>query len=442
VDNISDKPRRVVITGLGVVSPVGVGVETFWQALMEGKQGVGAISLFDASEFPCGIGGQLVDFSARNHVPKDYRKSVKVMARDIEAAVVAADLAFKDAGLTTRASGPGATMTVPAKRLGCNIGAGLICTDLDELGMAVNTALTDGKFDIRKWGGAGMQNLNPLWLLKYLPNMLSCHVTIIHGCEGPSNCITCSGASGLQSIGESRSWVSRGSANAVVAGGAETSLNPMGLLRQGLLGRLCTGRNDSPATACRPFDSGHAGTVIGEGGALAILEESGHAAHRSARTYAELVGFGAACDPEGIDVMRPTVGGMDLAVRNALRNAGIGPDDVGAIVAQGTGVPGDDVRETAAWRTVLGDRVEKIPAVALTGAIGSLLAGTGGVNLAAAAMILHKGIVPGTVNFEKPAAGCEGLCLSDRPRETKATYAVTAAFGIGGQSAAVVLKKL
>jgi 3-oxoacyl-[acyl-carrier-protein] synthase II len=359
------------------------------------------------------------------------------MARDIEIAVAAADLAFKDAGLTTRAT-DSAAMTVPAKRLGCNIGAGLICTDLDELGQAVNTALTDGAFDIRKWGSTGMQNLNPLWLLKYLPNMLSCHVTIIHGCEGPSNCITCGDASGPQSIGESRSWIARGAADVVIAGGAESKLNPMGLVRQGLLGRLCTG-DGSPA-ACRPFDVGHAGTVIGEGGALAILEDADHAARRGGRVYAEVVGFGGACDPDGIDVRKPTVGGMDLAVRNALRNAGITPADVGVIVAHGTGVPGDDALEAAAWRAALGEQADNIPAVAVTGATGSLFAGAGATSVTLAALALHKGVVPPTANFTKPAAGCEGLNLSANPREIKATYALTAAFGTGGQSAAVVLK--
>jgi len=431
-------PRRVAITGLGVVSPAGVGIEPLWQALLEGRQAVGAVSLFDVGEFPCRIAGQINDFSARNFVPKDYRKSVKVMARDIEIAVAGADLAFKDAALTTRAAG-GAPMTVPAKRLGCNVGAGLICTDLDELGMAVNTSLTEGKFDIKKWGSTGMTNLNPLWLLKYLPNMLSCHVTIIHGCEGPSNCITCGDASGPLSIGESRSWIARGAADAVVAGGAESKLNPMGLLRQGLLKRLCTTRNDAPGTACRPFDADHEGTIIGEGGALLILEDVDHAAKRGARVYAEVAGFGASCDPEGINVTRPTVGGLELAITNALRDAGIKPEQVGMIVAHGTGVPEEDKLETAAWRAALGAVADKVPAFTATGATGSLFAGAGATNVALAAMALHKGIVPPTVNFTKPADGCN-LNFATQARQVKMEYVVAAAFGIGGQSAAVVLK--
>ncbi|MBL7132637.1 MAG: beta-ketoacyl-[acyl-carrier-protein] synthase family protein, partial [Phycisphaerae bacterium] len=181
--------RRVVITGLGAACAAGVGIEQFWQSLLDGKQCIRRIDLFDPSKFPSQIGGQMTGFSARKFVPKDYRKAVKVMARDIEIAVAAADLAVRDSGLVTR--GMEGAMTVDPKRLGCNVGSGLICTDLNELGSAVNTAAVDGKFDFKVWGSSGMENLTPLWLLKYLPNMLSCHVTIIHGAEGPSNAITC-----------------------------------------------------------------------------------------------------------------------------------------------------------------------------------------------------------------------------------------------------------
>jgi len=431
--------RRVAITGLGVVSPAGIGVGPFWESLLAARRCVKTISLFDASKFPSSIAGQLDDFSARNFVPKDYRKSVKVMARDIEIAVAAADLAFRDAGMVTRSTNPNA-MTYPAKRMGCNVGAGLICTDLDELGMAVNTAVTDGRFDMRAWGTRGMTNLNPLWLLKYLPNMLSCHVTIIHGTEGPSNCITCGDASGLLAAGESARLIARGGADAAVAGGAESKLNPMGLLRQRLLNRLCTSRNDRPGEACRPFDAGHDGTVVGEGGGLIILEDLELAKARGARIYAEFVGFGAACDPDGIDVLKPTTGNLDLAVRAAMQDAGIAPEDVGIIVTQGTGVPGEDRCEARAWQEALGEAASKVPAVTTTGAIGQLFAGSGGVALVTAAKALHDEQVPPTVNFAAPADGC-GLKPPRDITAIDAKYAVCGAFSVGGQSAACVLKR-
>jgi 3-oxoacyl-[acyl-carrier-protein] synthase II len=423
---------------MGVVTPAGIGIDEFWQAMLAGRQAVRTVSLFDATGFPCCIGGELEGFSAGKYVPKSYRKSVKVMARDIEIAVASADLAFRDSKLTTRGIEPGKE-DIDSKRLGCNIGAGLICADLNELGAAVTTAVTDGKFDLKKWGSSGMENLTPLWLLKYLPNMLACHVTIIHGCEGPSNNITCGDASGHLGIGESARWISRGEADVVIAGGAEGKLNPMGLLRQHLLGRVVTGGNNRPEQACRPFDAQHSGTVVAEGGGLVVLEELDRARARGAKIYAEVVGSGSACDPAGIDVTTPMVGGLDLAIRKAMDNAGVGPEDVDLIVAHGTGVPGEDRLEAQAWHDALGGAAEGIPAFVITGSIGSLFAGAGGVEVAAAAMAISTQAVPPAVNFAA-ADGCS-LNLKPQARTGRVGCAVTAAFTTGGQSAAVVLRR-
>ncbi len=430
--------RRVAITGLGVVSPTGIGIKPLWESLLNGKSGIRPISLFDAGKFPCHIGGELADFSARNFVPKDYRKAVKVMARDIEIAVAAANLAFGDSGIVTRSAGDD-KMTIEPSRLGCNIGAGLICSDLDELGSAINTSVADGKFDIRAWGSQGMNNLTPLWLLKYLPNMLSCHVTIIHGAEGPSNTITCGDASGHLTVGEAARLIERGSVDAVIAGGAESKLNLMGALRQTLLNRLCPD-GASPQQACRPFDVTADGTVIGEGGGLLILEELTHAQARGARIYAEVVGFGGACDPAGFDVTRPTVGGLAQAVAKALADAGIAAKDVGLILAHGTAVANEDALESAAWEQAMGESARTIPATAVTGAIGSLFAGAGGVELAVAAMALHTQTVPPTVNFSTAAEFCH-LNLSAQPRGAEIEHVVSGAFGTGGQSGACILRR-
>ncbi len=433
-------PKRVAITGLGVVTPAGIGIEAFWQALLGGARAIRQISGFDAGSFPCRIAGELEDFSARKFVPKDYRKSVKVMARDIESAVAAADLAVRDSGIVTRGIDPENT-TIDSRRLGCNIGAGLVCADLTELGTAVNTAVVDGKFDLKQWGRVGMDNLTPLWLLKYLPNMLSCHVTIIHGAGGPSNTITCGDSSAHLAVGEASRAVAHGRAEAVIAGGAESKLNPMGLLRQSLLGRLCKSGNGPPAEACRPFDAAHSGTVIGEGGGLVILEEMDRASARGARIYAELVGFGAACDPGGLEVTKPTACGLDLAVRKAIADAGISPEQIDLIVAHGTAVPEEDQLECQAWQDAIGQAAYRMPAVAITGAIGSLFAGAGGVELATTAMALHTQKVPPTANFTACDAGCN-LQFSPEAREKEMTYAVTGAFSVGGQSAACVLKRI
>jgi 3-oxoacyl-[acyl-carrier-protein] synthase II len=431
--------RRVAITGLGVVTAAGIGMDALWQGLRDGRRFVEPITLFDAGGFPCPLGGQIEGFSARAFVPKTYRKAVKVMARDIEIAVAAADLAFRDSGLVTiglDADHP----TIDGKRLGCNIGAGLICTDLDELGVALTTALEDGRFSLRAWGDGGMDNLTPLWLLKYLPNMLSCHVTIIHGCRGPSNTITCGDASGHLAVGEAARQIAQGRADAVIAGGAETKLNPMGLMRQTLLKRISTDWDGPPGEACRPFDRRHCGVVVGEGGGLLVLEDEARAAERGATIYAEIAGFASACDPAGIDVTRANAGSLDLAVGKALADAGVTPDEVDLIVTHGTGAPAEDACEAAAWRAALGDRAGEIPAVAVTGAVGSLFAGAGGVELGVAAMALHTQTIPPTVNHDAPAAGCEMSFLRES-RPARLRTAVTGAFSVGGQSGACVLRR-
>ncbi len=430
--------RRVAITGVGVMSAAGMGIDHLWQTLIDATACTQRIDLFDPANFPCQVGGQLKEFSARQFVPKSYRKAVKVMARDIEIAVAAADLAFADANILTRASGE--DMTIAPDRLGCNIGAGLIACDLDELGIAAAQSLTDGKFDIKAWGRDGINSLTPLWLLKYLPNMLSCHITIIHGTEGPSNAITCEAASGLMSVAEGARWIIRDSADAVVAGGAESKLNPMGVLRPSLLGRLCTTCNDTPQTACRPFDKDACGTVVGEGGALIILEEMSHAIDRGASVHAEVVGFASACDPAGINVDEPNAGSLDVAVKAALAHAGICPGQVGLIFTNGTGVPGEDACESDAWKSVFGDKLADIPAVSITGALGSLFAGTSAVSLAVAIKALQTQTVPPTVNHKTPADGCD-LNLLSQPVQADIEYAVVGSFTVGGQSAACVLKR-
>src|SRR5688572_3814138 len=279
--------RRVVITGIGVISPIGVGSKSFWDNLLAGRVGVRRIASFDPSGFASQIGGEVPAFKIGDYVPKSYRKATKVMARDIELAVVAADDAFKDAGIQSKAYTD--QPTFKPHRFGCNIGAGLISVDLNELTTALSSARSaenPNKLDLQRWGREGMSQLTPLWLLKYLPNMLACHVTIIHELKGPSNTITCADASSHLAIGEAFRTIQRGNADLAICGGAESKVNPMGLMRQCLLKRVVENGAD-PASAVRPFDADAAGTAVGEGGGLFILEELGHAKQRSAKIYAE-----------------------------------------------------------------------------------------------------------------------------------------------------------
>src|SRR5438270_569469 len=253
--------RRVVITGVGVVSPIGIGAKAFWENLLAGKVGVRRIARFDAGGFACQIAGEAPPYKIGDYVPKSYRKATKVMARDIELAVIAADDAMKDAGLKTKAYTD--TPEINPQRFGCNIGAGLISAELDELTAAMHIArgAEPNKLDLHTWGKDGMGQLTPLWLLKYLPNMLACHVTIIHELKGPSNTITCADASSHLAIGEAFRTIQRGKADLAICGGGESKIDPMGMMRHTLLKRLNETHNDSPESAVRPFDADAAGMV-------------------------------------------------------------------------------------------------------------------------------------------------------------------------------------
>ncbi len=432
--------RRVAITGLGAISAAGVGADALFDAACRGVGCTRRIERFNPDGFDCRVAGEIVDFSARTFVPKSYRKAVKVMARDIQLAVATADLAIRDAKLTTQGVDETA-IDVDGSRFACNIGAGLICADLDELGGAMQTALdADGRFDITRWGSEGITNLTPLWLLKYLPNMLACHVTIIHDLRGPSNTITCGTASGLLSVGEARSHIARDAADLAVAGGAESRLNPMGMLRQMKMGRLIgAGAGDDAQSACRPFDVGHSGTVVGEGGGLVVLEELDRAVSRGATIHAEIVGFAAATDPVGMDPHAHHCGNVHLAARNALNQAGITPDRLGFVLAQGSGVPHEDIEEAKAIAGLL-DGAD-VPVFSITGLIGDCQAGAGGVSIVAGAAAVSAGRVPRSTNFTAAAAGCDRLTIAATTADADIEYALVQGFSPAGQSAAMVLKR-
>jgi len=439
--------RRVVITGLGLVTPIGIGAETVWNALLEGKSGIKRISSFDPSRFASQVGGQIESLVVANYVPKAYRKSTKVMARDIEIAVAAAYEAAKDAGLKTKcliergeAEGP---PNVDSTRLGVNIGAGLICADLTELAGALATAAeTDGQFSITKWGNEGMTNLTPLWLLKFLPNMLSCHVTIVHDAQAPSNTITCSEAASHLAIGEAFRTIARGAADICICGGAESKLNPMGLMRQQLLNRLSTTHNDEPETACRPFDTSRDGSAISEGGGLLILEELEHAKKRGARIYAEVVGFGASTNTNSWSEPHPEGAGIALAVKKALNDAHVTANDVDLLGTFGSGTPAHDLSEARGLQAALGNRAKTVPALATKGTFGNNGAGSGAIDVAVAVMSLAHNTVPAAVNVKSVDPQCGLNVVIGKPVDAKINTVLTVAYALGGgQNAALVIKR-
>jgi 3-oxoacyl-[acyl-carrier-protein] synthase II len=433
--------RRVVITGLGVISPIGIGAKSFWENLLAGKVGVQRIAQFDAAGFPCQIGAEVPAFKISEYVPKSYRKATKVMARDIELAVVAADDAFKDAGIQSKAYNESSTLD--GKRFGCNIGAGLISAELNELTGAMATARSDqnpNRLDLHKWGHDGMGQLTPLWLLKYLPNMLACHVTIVHGLMGPSNTITCADASSHLAIGEAFRTIQRGKADYAICGGAESKLNPMGMIRQTLLRRLVETKNDAPDSAVRPFDEDAAGSVIGEGGGLFILEEHEHAKQRGAKIYAELVGFAASQDTFRVTEPEPSGHSYAKAIENALKDAKVSAADVDVLVPHGLGIPSHDRAELKGLQQALGEDLKRIALAPIKAQLGNLAAGCG-ADAAAAVLALHSGKIPAAVNTTKTIDGVP-INVSREVRQQRANVAVSSVYSLGGQNAALVFKSV
>lgn len=434
--------RRVVITGLGPVTPIGVGVTDFWNGLLEGRNGVRRLKAFDPSRFDSQIGGEIDNINIADFVPKSYRKAVKIMARDIVLAVAAAHQAVKDAGLKTkclfeRGEAQGEP-NIDNARFGANIGAGLICADLQELAEALASATDAGAFTLAKWGVEGMSNLTPLWLLKFLPNMLACHVTIVHDAQAPSNTITCGEASSHLAIGEAFRTISRGAADVCMCGGAESKSNPMALMRQSLGQRLST-RNETPEKACRPFAIDRDGAVISEGGGLVILEELEHAKKRGARIYAELVGFGASNDA---GAPGPDGRGIALAMKKAIQDAKLSVDQIDLVAAFGSGLKNRDLAEAEAIRTVLGTRAASVPTLSIKGGIGNNGAGSGAIDFIAAVLAMHNATLPPAVN-SRPADPQCGLKLNfDGPVDAKIDAAISTAYALnGGQNAALVIKR-
>lgn len=448
--------RRVVITGLGTVSGYGVGMDALWGGLMEGRTSIGPITRFDPSGFPCRLAAEVKGFHAKDHVPKHYRKATKVMARDIELAVGAAKFAVEDAGLTTRAAlgdpalpppdpALGAQMTYRPGRMGCHIGAGLIAAETEELTLALVTARVSPEspeVDMGAWGRVGMDNLTPLWLLKYLPNMLACHVTIIHGAEGPSNTITCAESSGLLSIGESMRVIGRGAADLCFSGGAESKLGLMGLLRMDLAKRVAhTGEKTDPLEFLRPYDRGAPeprGGLLGEGGGILVLEEAEGARRRGARVYAEVVGFGAAHSSPGYEDGEDDEG-YRFAIEAAIANAGITSAEIDAVVPLASGIESMDRAEAGALRAVLGDRLAEVPLVTVSPNVGNCMAGIGGILAAVATKCLHEQHLPARIHGGRPGGGLQAGAAASRPASLRHVLVCTGS--LGGQNAALVLRK-
>ncbi len=430
---------RVVITGLGAATPLGLTAGDTWAGLCAGRVGIDTITAFDPVGFDCKLAGQVPDYKIRDHLPKKLRKSIKLMSRDIELSIIAAGDAIVHAGLVTKGIDP-ENINVDPERIAINLGAGLISCDLEELGPAVAASLVDGKFDIRKWGKDGIEQVTPLWLLKYLPNMLACHVGIIHDIQGPSNTITCAEAAAHLAIAEAAQVIARGASDIAVAGGVEAKVNPIVMIRQCLLKRTTSQNNDDPASACRPFDADAKGSVFGEAAGVVILENLENAQKRDAKIYAEVVGIGQSNNINPTyERVEPDGKGIQIAIEKALADAEIRPEDLDLIIPHGTGIPADDLAEAKAIQAALGDAAARIPVWPTKSMLSNTGAAGGAVDIIAAVCAMNEGKIPAAVNCDKKADGCN-LNIANQPRDMKIRYALSCSYTYGGQTAAIVLK--
>jgi len=437
--------RRIVITGLGAVTPLGLGAAALADAVRAGRSGIGPITRFETTVYASRVGGEVRDLDPTVGTRKDQgryiKKMAKVMAADIQLAVAAANLAVTDSGLPPgdpKANEP-VLPTIDHARFGVVFGTSFIPTELEDLAGPVQAARAGGEFTLQGWGARGIPQMFPLWLLKYLPNMHSCHTGILWDLQGPSNSLTCSDAGGLLALDEAARLIRRGAADGMLAGGGESRVNPVLVLRYCLLKRLSETRGD-PARACRPFDLDRTGQVSSEGAVVVMLEALETAEKRGARIYGEVLGSGAGATTAGVNACDPDGRAVATAVRAALDAAGIGPEALGAIVAHGTGLEMQDRSEALGLAAALGPAARTVPVTAIKGVTGNMGACSGLSELAAALLVLKDGTIPPILNCERPDPTGGLNFVTGGPKPLEKDLILVTSNAIGGQTAAVVVR--
>lgn len=425
--------RRVVITGIGVVAPNGIGKDAFWKACLNGTSGVGPITSFDATRHPVKIAAEVRNFDVSPFIPPCQRKSMKIMSRAMRFAVGAAGLSIQDSGLDLEREDP--------TRFGVVMGTGLVPVDLPELIPALMESCDgQGKLDTARLGQQGAGALFPLWILKYLPNMVAAHISLAFNAQGPNSTITTACAAGTQAVGEAFRLIERDDADIVLAGGADSRIDPLMILAYTALGALS--QSDRPAAeVSRPFDGKRDGFVLGEGAGVLVLEELEHAKQRGATIYAEVLGMGSSFDAYAATKPDPEARGAARAIRESLREAEIDPGDVDYINAHGTSTRLNDQMETVAVKSVFGHNARVLPLSSIKSMVGHLIGAAGAVEAVALAMTLYSGAVPPTINQTQRDPDCDLDYVPNTAREMPVKIAVSTSFGFGGQNAALVMRR-
>lgn len=408
--------RRVVVTGIGVISPLGIGAETYWEALQSGRSGVSVISHFDPSDFKVRIAAEVKDFEPTDFIEK---KNARRMDRFAQYSVAAARLAMQDAELDP---------TGEPDRTGAYISSGI---------GGVETFEKETQVLLEK----GPDRVSPLFIPMEIANMASAQVSIQLGLKGPTSTICTACTAGNNAIGEALEVIRRGAADVMFAGGSEASVTPVGIAAFASMRALST-RNDEPERASRPFDSDRDGFVMGEGAAVLILEELERARSRGARIYAELAGYGMSSDAYHISAPDPSGEAAARAMTNAFRDAGVQPSEVDYINAHGTSTPIGDEIETRVVRIALGDHADATAISSTKSMTGHCLGAAGALEAAASILTIDRGNIPPTINLENPDPQCDLDYVPNTARQQRIRVAASNAFGFGGHNATLVFKSL
>lgn len=410
--------RRVVVTGLGCVSPVGNTVEQAWTNLLAGRSGIDLITKFDASTFSCKIAGEVKNFDLESYISA---KEARTMDTFIHYGIAAAAQAVVDSGLPTG----DALNEELATRIGCVIGSGIGGLPMIE---SMHTEFLN----------RGARRISPFFVPSTIVNMIAGHVSIHFGFKGPNIAIVTACTTGLHCIGDAGRMIEYGDADVMIAGGSEATVSPLGIGGFAAMRALST-RNDDPITASRPFDKDRDGFVLGEGAGVMVLEEYEHAKARGAKIYAELAGFGMSADAGHMTA--PNMDGPRRAMINAMRNAGVNPDEVNYLNAHGTSTPLGDINETNAIKAALGDAAKKTVVNSTKSMTGHLLGGAGGVESVFTVLALHHQKSPPTINLVNQDPECDLDYCANTARDMRIDVALKNNFGFGGTNGSLVFKR-
>ena len=413
---MAESSRRVVITGLGAVTPIGNSVSEYWSGLTEARNGVAAITLFDASRHACRFAAEVKDFDPTGVLDP---KETKRWDRFCQFGVVAAKEALAHSGLEINDSN--------RQRIGVIIGSGVGGL----LTMETQAHVLEGK---------GPGRVSPFTVPMMIPNMATGLAAIALGTQGPSSAVATACAAGSNAIGDALRLLQQGHADAMVCGGAESAITPLGVAGFASAKALSF-RNDDPATASRPFDAERDGFVIGEGAGILVLETLEHAQNRGATILGEVIGYGMTCDAHHITSPIPGGVGGARAISLAIADAGLQPKDIDYVNAHGTSTPANDSNETSAIKTALGDRARQIPVSSTKSMTGHLLGGSGGIEAVAAVLALQHGVIPPTINHQNPDPACDLDVVPNQAREQIISTALSNSFGFGGHNVCLAFRR-